>query len=42
MTGGVVSVKVIVCEQEALLVQSSVAVQVRRTILTAGQIAGSA
>ena len=41
MTGGLVSTKVMVCEQEAVLVQASVAVQVRWKILTAGQVAGS-
>src|ERR1051325_2323579 len=41
MTGGVVSMNVMVWLQEALLVQSSVAVQVRRKMRTAGQVAGS-
>ena len=41
MMGGVVSTNVIVCEQEARLVQASVAVQVRRKTRTAGQLAGS-
>ena len=41
ITGGVVSVKVMVWLQEARLLQSSVAVQVRRKTRTAGHMAGN-
>src|SRR5262245_58291180 len=41
MTGGVVSTNAMSCEQEARLVQSSVAVQVRRKTCTAGHKAGT-
>src|SRR5262249_1360406 len=41
ITGGVVSMKVMVCEQAALLVQSSIAIQVRRKMRTAGQLGGT-
>src|SRR5262245_6421709 len=41
ITGGVVSIKVMICAHEARLVQSSVAVHVRRKTRTAGQVAGN-
>src|SRR5262245_65167108 len=41
ISGGVVATNVMVCEQVALFLQSSVAVQLRLKMRTAGQSAGS-